>query len=142
MLNPSIAELLDAMADALRDTVLPALPPGPAADQVRDAVALTRRIAHAVPRLHAYLAEDGADLARTLDALDPRPDGVARSASWPAEAPPDAEALRGANLLLREELAQLIASGPADASVRALLHRMVEREEALRLSPWARLPRA
>ncbi|MGD9752171.1 MAG: hypothetical protein AB7W59_14370 [Acidimicrobiia bacterium] len=142
MLNPSIAELLDAMADALRDTVLPALSPGPAADQVRDAVALTRRIAHAVPRLHAYLAEDGADLARTLDALDPRPDGVARSASWPTEAPPDAEALRGANLLLREELAQLIARGPADASVRALLHRMVEREEALRLSPWARLPRA
>lgn len=145
MLNPSIAELLNAMADALRDTVLPELPPGPAADQLRDAVALTRRIAHAVPRLHRYLVEDAADLARALDSLAPQPDGTLRAAAWPDTAPPDADALRAANLALREELAavarRIDVDSPEAGALRAVLLRMVEREEGLRLSPWARLPR-
>lgn len=144
MLHPSLGELLEAMADALRDTVLPELAPGPAAEQVRDAVALTRRIAVALPQLHRYLCEDGADVATVLDALAPRPDGPPRRAAWPEEPPPPLDALIAADLSLREELAALATAttdGAAAVQLRALLQRMAEREDALRLSPWARLPR-
>lgn len=69
MLRPSVPELLDELADALAETVLPELADGPARDQVRDAVALTRRLASAVPRVGAYLHEDTADVAATLRRL-------------------------------------------------------------------------
>ncbi|MCC6437671.1 MAG: hypothetical protein IT196_21765 [Acidimicrobiales bacterium] len=145
MLNPSIVELLNTMADALRDTVLPELAPGPAHDQLRDAVALTRRIAHAVPLLPGYLHADTTDLARTLDGLAPPERGTGRAAALPVEPPRSLDELIRANLALRDEaaaLARRIDLGSTEAAeLRAMLLRMVDREESLRLSPWARLPR-
>ena len=159
MLNPALDELLAGMADGLAATVLPELAPGPARDELLAAIALTRRVARAVPRLGPYLHADTADLAATLPGLwaalgldepadGPVADALALGRSLPAEPPPPATELAAANLALRSAAAELsttLAGHDADraqaaAELRALLERLAAREAAeLRLSPWVPL---
>lgn len=158
MLNPSLDELLAGMADGLAATVLPELAPGPARDELLAAIALTRRVARAVPRLAPYLHDDTADLAATLPRLwaalgldepadGPVADALALARSLPPEPPPAATELAAADLALRAAAAELSAhlagdAGPPDAAaeLRALLERLAAREAGeLRLSPWVPL---
>lgn len=156
MLNPSLHELLAGMADGLAATVLPELAPGPARDELLAAIALTRRVARAVPRLGPYLHADTADLAATLPRLwaalgvdeptdGPVADALALARSLPPEAPPPATELAAANLALRAAAAELSAplaggAAPAAGELRSLLERLAAREAAeLRLSPWVPL---
>lgn len=158
MLNPSLDELLAGMADGLAATVLPELAPGPARDELLAAIALTRRVARAVPRLGPYLHTDTADLAATLPRLwaavgldepadGPVADALALARSLPPDPPPAATELAAADLALRAAAADLSAqlaggAGPVDvaAELRALLERLAAREAAeLRLSPWVPL---
>lgn len=158
MLNPSLEELLAGMADGLAATVLPELAPGPARDELLAAIALTRRVARAVPRLGPYLHADTADLAATLPRLwatlgldepadGPVADALALARSLPPEPPPPATELAAADLALRGAAADLAARLAADgdqpdatAELRALLERLAGREAGeLRLSPWVPL---
>jgi small-conductance mechanosensitive channel len=156
VLNPSVAQQLMGMADALARVVLPELPPGPGRDELRAAVGLTRRLARAVPQLGVYLHHDTQDLLVSLRALwpaadmtEPTHDGalaaaIAQAESLAPEAPPSLEELTATNLALRQALAELAGRADLDAntesSLRALLLRMAQREaEYLQLSPWARL---
>ena len=148
MLNPSLADLLRGVADALHRDVLGELPPGPARDQVLSAIGITRRVARALPQLTPYLQQDSQDLAATLRRL-PGPaddEGLASALATvdglPLSPLPGLDALGAANLVLREAVART-AEDPAldqedDARLRALLGRMQAREAALRLSPWER----
>lgn len=161
MLNPALDELLAGMADGLTATVLPELPPGPARDELLAAIALTRRVARAVPRLGSYLHADAADLAATLPRLwaalgidepadGPVADALALARSLPPGPPPTATDLAAADLALRGAAAELATrlagdAGPpgssaAAAELRALLERLAAREAGeLRLSPWVPL---
>jgi hypothetical protein len=156
MLNPSPAELLAGVADALSSTVLPELPPGPAADQVQAAVGLLRRLARALPSLSGYLHRDIADLAHTLTDLTAGQDradagdgdgghGLAELLAAAERLPPDASPLDDLielDLGLRAVVAALVGgsglSEEAEQAVVALLARLTEREAGLRLSPWER----
>ncbi|MDH4364887.1 MAG: hypothetical protein OEY70_12495 [Acidimicrobiia bacterium] len=158
MLNPSLEDLLAGMADGLAATVLPELAPGPARDELVAAIALTRRVARAVPRLAPFLHADSADLAATLRRLwaalgldepadGPVADALALARSLPPEPPPSATELAAADLALRAAAADLAAglAGDADppeaaAELRSLLERLAAREAGeLRLSPWVPL---
>ena len=66
MINPKPEDLLQRIAAALDDTVLPAVTDGPARRQLQAATAALRRIAYALPRQAAVEAEDTADLEKTL----------------------------------------------------------------------------
>jgi hypothetical protein len=141
VLRPSVVDLLNGVAAALRDDVLGELNPGPAQDQVRDAIAVIRRVARALPGLTAYLVEDIVDLADTVEALG-------------GTAPPGVDSLHGAvdslglesltelDLDLRERLAEIAARDDLDPGserrLRDALGRITEREAGLRLSPWGR----
>lgn len=144
MLNPSVIDLLVGVADGLQAEVLDELPAGPARDQVQAAIAIVRRVARALPGLVPYLEADIADLRATLEELA-APDGGAppddgrtpregRSASL--------DVLLAESRGLRERLADHIEGGElgaaADATVRAALARLTERDRGLRLSPWER----
>lgn len=158
MLSPSLDELLAGMADGLAATVLPELAPGPARDELLAAIALTRRVARAVPRLGPYLHADTADLAATLPRLwaalgldepadGPVADALALARTLPSEPPPPATELAAADLALREAAAELstalagdVGQPEAAADLLALLERLAAREAAeLRLSPWVPL---
>jgi len=138
--------------------VLPELGPGPARDELQAAIALTRRVARAVPHLAPYLHADTADLAATLPRLwaslgldepadGPVADALALARSLPPGAPPTATELAAADLALRDAAAELAARVAGDAShtgaaaqLRALLERLAAREAGeLRLSPWVPL---
>ncbi|MFN0089769.1 MAG: hypothetical protein ACKVWR_05780, partial [Acidimicrobiales bacterium] len=67
-MKPTIAELLDGVAEALHDTVLPELEAGPARDQVQAAIGIVRKAARALPQLAAVLEEDNRDIAAALAA--------------------------------------------------------------------------
>jgi hypothetical protein len=141
MLNPSIVDLLNGVAATLRTEVLVELEPGPARDQVRDAVALIRRVARAVPGLTAHLVTDIADLADTVEALGGTvPPEVGALPDRGAVL--DLETLTGLDLALREQLAVMAdrddLDPEAERRLRGALSRITERESALRLSPWER----
>jgi hypothetical protein len=156
MLRPSVADLLVGVADGLAATVLPELPPGPARDQVRFAVGITRKVARALPRLTPYLVQDTADLASTLRrlrAVQAAPlarvsddvatrQALAAAEALPLEPLPTLDELAAVNLRLREALTELcertVLDGECEQEVRALLGRMTAREVALGLSPWER----
>ena len=148
MLRPSVDELLAGVADALADTVVPALPDGPERDQVRGAVGILRRVARTLPTLAPRLEEDTIALARAVREL-----GGGREGAGPevgaaldfAEAlvmGPALDELARANLALRAELARLAAAveagSPLEAALVGHLQALAEREAALRLSPWER----
>lgn len=158
MLNPSVDQLLAGMADALARTVLPELPPGPARDELQAAIALTRRLARAVPQLGPYLHADLADLAEGLTRLwaatgrteptdGPVADALALARSLPPGPPPTTTELTTADLALRGALADVAtpiagsaAEGGDDGGLLDLLTRLTHREaDQLRLSPWTRL---
>jgi hypothetical protein len=139
MLNPSVVDLLNGVAAALRDDVLGELEPGPAQEQVRSAVALLRRVARALPGLTTYLVDDIADLAATVDALDgtvpPAVDSLPRHG-----APLGLASLTELDLELRSRLAAIAQredlDPDSDRRPSEALGRITEREAALRLSPW------
>jgi hypothetical protein len=66
MINPRPEELLIRIAAALDETVLPNITDGPSRRQLQAATAVLRRLAHALPRESAVIAEDAADLEQTL----------------------------------------------------------------------------
>lgn len=156
MLNPSVADLLAGVADALAGTVVGELPPGPARDQVQAAVGLVRRVARALPQLTPYLQADIQDLASTLRdhwASSPEPlpmdealgAALATAAALPDAPLPDLDALTAVDLRLRRALARLVED-PAlnvasEQALRGLFGRMEARQAALGLSPWERWPR-
>jgi hypothetical protein len=137
MLNPSIDQLLAGMADALARTVLPELPTGPARAELQAAIALTRRLARAVPQLGPYLHTDTVDLAHGLTELwaalgrpepteGPAADALVLARSLPATPPPDAIALTAADLALRQALADLAWSVGSDPGEEGSHRRDVE----------------
>jgi len=137
VLNPSPVELLVGVADGLRAEVLDALEPGPAREQLQNAIAMLRRIARALPGLVPYLVADMTDVAATLEALgEPGPHLLPD----PSVAP--LEELVTAASALRDRLAERIDAGGLDPDqerlVRDALARLTGREAALRLSPWQR----
>ncbi len=140
MLRPSPAALVAAVAEVLAGEVADGIEPGPARDQVRDAAAVLKRVARALPDFTTFLLEDIHDLAGALERL-----------GRPVELPPDLpkasdpvglEALTELALDLRERLAgvaeQSDLSPEAERELRAALGRLVERDASLRLSPWER----
>ena len=139
MLDPSVVDLLNGVAAALRDDVLGELEPGPARDQVRNAAALVRRVARALPGLTAYLVDDIADLAASVEALGgtvpPGVDALPRHGGALG-----LESLTELDLDLRGRLAAIVEQTDLDAGaerrLREALGRITEREAALRLSPW------
>ena len=68
MIRPKPEDLLHRIAAALDETVLPAVTDGPARRQLQAATAALRRIAYALPRQAGVVAEDTADLEKTLRA--------------------------------------------------------------------------
>lgn len=129
MLNPPIDELLAAMADALARAVMPELAPGPARDELQAAIALTRRLARAVPQLGVYLHDDTVDLARTLSQLwaslgqqapsdGPVAEALSQALALPSTPPPTTTDLTAVNLTLRRAVADLAArvATPTDVS--------------------------
>ena len=157
MLNPSVVDLLSGVADALADTVLADIGPGPAADQVQAAVGVLRRVARALPGITPYLQQDTQDLAASLrdvwaagaGAAEPRPGAgeprpgagepkldeglsaaLATADALPVAPLPTLEALTAANLRLREALAD-VAAGPAlDPGADRALRALLERMTA------------
>ncbi len=78
MLRPSPAALVAAVAEVLAGEVADGIEPGPARDQVRDAAAVLKRVARALPDFTTFLLEDIHDLAAALERL-----------GRPVELPPD-----------------------------------------------------
>lgn len=145
MLRPSVDELLAGVADALAETVAAALPEGPERDQVRAAVGVLRRVSRLLPTLVPRLEEDTIALARAVRDVGGEPTGEVGAALALADAlvvAPPLDDLRAANLALRAELARLVTAvepgSAADGTLRRHLGELVEREAALRLSPWER----
>ncbi|MBY0511160.1 MAG: hypothetical protein K2P94_13540 [Rhodospirillaceae bacterium] len=66
MIRPRPEELLARIAAALDETVLPNVTHGPSRRQLQAATSVLRRLAHAIPREAAVIAEDAADLEQTL----------------------------------------------------------------------------
>jgi len=68
MIKPRPEDLLARIATALDDTVLPNITHGPARRQLQAATSVLRRLAFALPRQASVIADDTADLERTLRA--------------------------------------------------------------------------
>lgn len=66
MIKPRPEALLARIAAALDETVLPNVTHGPSRRQLQAATSVLRRLAHALPREAAVIAEDAADLEQTL----------------------------------------------------------------------------
>jgi hypothetical protein len=66
VIKPRPEELLARIAAALDETVLPNVTHGPSRRQLQAATSALRRMAHAIPREAAVIAEDAADLEQTL----------------------------------------------------------------------------
>ncbi|MGF1599853.1 MAG: hypothetical protein ACFCVK_23570 [Acidimicrobiales bacterium] len=152
MLNPTPGRLLAGVADALDETVLPALERGPARDQVRAAVGIVRRCARAIDAFGPTVHADCVDVAGSLRAIAAAdPDLVTDRVGFDV-------ALDGAERVLAQsyppvgdlvEVALALHAVVADvavaverhgsdqrAAVRALLQRMNDRQRTLDLSPW------
>jgi len=157
VLRPSPSELLSGVADALEQTVLGELERGVARNQVMAAVGIVRRCAAAVweygPVLHADCVDVSSSLREIVEsdggALVAVPGVRERYERVQVEAErvlgsgyPSVVALGELALELREVVALVAAEverrGQVDAgaAVRALLVRMLEREEGVGLSPW------
>ena len=152
MLKPSPAELLVGVADALEKTVLVSMDRGPERNQVQAAIGIVRRCAAAIavhgPLLHAECSDLTSTL-RTIAAADTElasdratfEQVLARADAVLASAYPSLAELTEAALALRDQAAVIAVLAERRASaqlpeIRRLLERMLEREEALGLSPW------
>lgn len=156
MMKPSPAELLQGVADALNNTVLPTLERGPARNQVQAAVGIVQRCASAVDRYGPAIHAECSDLRATLrsvvsddPSLRPHPsaDGqafdsvLAKADSVLGRAYPTVSDLLEIGLELREQLAFIAVRAEQQQSaelpaIRELFKRMTDREQELGLSPW------
>lgn len=156
MMKPSPAELLQGVADALADTVLPTLERGPARNQVQAAVGIVHRCASAVDRYGPILHADCRDTLATIRSVvvaDPslapseRASGEAfEAALHEAESVlglvyPSVSELQEAALALHEQLALIVVAAEQQRSselptIRDLFDRVLAREQELGLSPW------
>lgn len=66
MIRPKPEELLQRLAAVLDETVAPHITHGPAQRQLKAATAVLRRLAYGLPRQNKVIAEDTADLEKTL----------------------------------------------------------------------------
>jgi hypothetical protein len=143
MLRPTPGELLLGLRRELHDQVLPALPPGAAARQLRAALHVLRQLARSWDRQPAYLEADNADLERTLAELS-RLTGIARrrrdicDAPLPGVGDPELRRLIATNDALQTELDALqhecrsaaSPNGPVERTLRDLHTRMASRAAA------------
>lgn len=152
MLRPSPSELLAGVADALDQTVLPELDRGLARNQVQAAIGIVRRCAAAMDALGPLLHAECTDLLSTLQHLASADAGLVtdhaslelasnRAAAVLGSTYPSPGELTEAVALLREQLSALAVAAeqlasPQRPEIRRLLQRMLEREQALGLSPW------
>ncbi len=155
MIKPTPADLLQGVADALAETVLPTMDRGPARNQVQAAVGIVGRCASALDRYGPVLYADGCDLMATLGSVAAADPGVvleARAghdlesaltrASTVLDGPyPPISELLEIGLELRAHLASIAVQAQQQQSgqlptLRALFDRMIEREQDLGLSPW------
>lgn len=134
MIRPKPEDLLSRIAAALDDTVVPHVTHGPARRQLHAATAVLRRLAYALPHQHTVMAEDTADLEKTLYT----------ATALAAESPPALEgmSLEDRNLALQAAMADLQVRLPSlnlaeatHAQITALLddyyRRTVERDLSL-----------
>jgi len=132
MLLPSTGELLHGLRQSLKQTVLPEVPGGAAARQLKAALHLLGRLERSWDLAGVHLAEDNADIEAVLGALLPESGAQSLEArlSQVQTDPPrgfNDEALRAAatrNLALHAIVADL----PDCAQLQALRQRMVERD--------------
>jgi hypothetical protein len=66
VIRPKPEDLLSRLAAVLDETVAPHITHGPARRQLKAATAALRRLAYGLPRQPAVIAEDTADLEKTL----------------------------------------------------------------------------
>jgi hypothetical protein len=67
--KPSIGDLLNGVANSLRESVLPEIPAGPTRRQVQAAVSIIRRVALVWDKTGSYLYADNKDIEETLRQL-------------------------------------------------------------------------
>ena len=121
MLRPSTGELLAGLRASLTKGVLPAIPKGDAASQLKAALHLLGRLEKSWDLAHIHLAQDNADIERVLGPLADAPP--------PAEQPPgfNDPALRRAaarNL----QLQAVLAGQEPSPEIEALYRRMNVRD--------------
>lgn len=156
MMKPSPAELLQGVADALADTVLPTLERGSARNQVQAAVGIVQRCASAIDRYGPILHTECSDLLATLRSVisaDPgltpqeSVDGqtldatLAKAEVLLGKAYPAISDLTEIGLELRGQLSVTAVRAERRQSaelpaIRELFDRMMDREQELGLSPW------
>ena len=154
MTEPSPAELLAGVAEALEKTVLPDLERGPIRNQVMAAIGIVRRCGGAIDRYGPFLHADCADLIATLrqasgadpalvvDSTAQSFDDVTGAADGVLDAAcPQPSALAKAHTDLSNQLAAMLLRAQQTSSgqmpvLRQLLERMTAREQELGLSPW------
>lgn len=73
MLEPKPADLLEGVIDALRESVLPALPPGAAQRQLRAALHALGRLQRSWDRIPDYRNADIEDMRATLESMSTEP---------------------------------------------------------------------
>ncbi|MGY9075470.1 MAG: hypothetical protein ACKVHU_21265 [Acidimicrobiales bacterium] len=155
MTEPSPAELLAGVAEALEQTVLPSLERGEARNQVMAAIGIVRRCGGALDGYGAMLHADCVDLLATLrQTRAAAPDLLAEDHAGKdfddslraaddllASAYPEASSLAKVHTELSNQLAVLLLAAQREGSaqipkLRRLLERMVAREAEVGLSPW------
>ena len=134
MLNPSPAELLLGVADALRAAVVPNLEAGDVREQVVAAAGIVARVARCLSGFGPYLHADIVDMASVLKSAGVDIAAGVEIGTLP-EAIPPLDELIALDLHLRSLVTQLDQQHP---ELPGLLARLTEREVALRLSPWER----
>jgi len=135
MIKPRPEDLLERIAAALDDTVLPSVSHGPARRQLQAATAVLRRLAFALPRQAAVIADDTADLETTLRAATTLSGGMPPVLD-PALSVEDRNvALQSAMADLQTRLPELNISEAACKQIAVLLdgyyQRTVERDLSL-----------
>ena len=121
MLRPSTGELLSGLRASLTKGVLPAIPKGDAASQLKAALHLLGRLENSWDLAHTHIAQDNADMEWILGPLADVPP--------PAEEPPgyNDPALRQAaarNL----QLQAILAGQEPSPKIEALYQRMSARD--------------
>lgn len=121
MLRPSTGELLSGLRASLTKGVLPAIPKGDAASQLKAALHLLGRLEKSWDLAHTHLAQDNADLERVLgpDADVPPPAGEP-----PGYNDPDLRRAAARNL----QLQAILAGQEPSPEIEALYRRMTARD--------------
>lgn len=136
MIKPRPEELLLRTAAALDETVLPSVTDGPARRQLQAATATLRRLAYALPRQAQVIAEDTADLERTLRAAADSLGNTPLAQMINAALAKEAGSIEDRNLALQEAAAHLHTQAPVENARAAEIlndfyRRTVDRELSL-----------